>query len=76
MKDITERLAEVVKLMEADFPINDNAFALFDEAIDTIRQLRKERDEAMRLAMSVLDDDFIDEAGNIIIEQPRKEDGK
>ena len=44
------------------------------DLVDAIRLLVKQRDEAMRLAMSVLDDDFIDEAGNIIIEQPRKED--
>ena len=70
MSDITDIVSRLRRTDE------NRGVAICSEAADTIEQLRKERDEAMRLVMSVLDDDFIDEAGNIIIEQPRKEDGK
>jgi hypothetical protein len=48
MSDIIERLAELSDLMMNDRPYNDSDFTDIDEAIDEIKRLRKERDEARR----------------------------
>ena len=49
MNDIIERLTELSDLMMDGRPYNDSDFTDIDEAIDEIKRLRAERDEARRM---------------------------